>query len=215
MASASFRDSINSLGWSRRPEPARIESSNSGFFTSLRSMNPFGGDSYVQLPSSEAGTATAQPPPIQEEGGLFNLSRWDRILIFAGCNIGALVCFSLCLVFLFFPVLLTKPRKFATLWSLGSALFIGSWAALMGLMPYIRHLLSGPRLPFTGVYFGSIALTLYFSVGLHSTVLTLISSIMQIIALLWYLVSYFPGGSQTLRFASGFAGNRVMGWMNG
>lgn len=214
---------MNSLGWSRRPEPARIDpttsSSSSGFFSSLRAYNPFNDSSYVQLPSTEAGTASSsssQPPPIQDgEGGLFSLSRWDRILIFTGCNIGALVCFSMCLIFLFFPILLTKPRKFATLWSMGSALFIGSWAALMGVMPYIRHLLSGPRLPFTGVYFGSIALTLYFSVGLHSTFLTLISSIVQIVALLWYLVSYFPGGSQTLRFASGFAGNRVMGWMNG
>ena len=29
----------------------------------------------------------------------------------------------------------------------------------------VQHLLSGPRLPFTAAYFSSIALTLYFSVG--------------------------------------------------
>jgi len=29
----------------------------------------------------------------------------------------------------------------------------------------VQHLFSGPRLPFTGAYFGSIALTLYFSIG--------------------------------------------------
>ena len=29
----------------------------------------------------------------------------------------------------------------------------------------VRHLVSGPRLPFTATYFGSIALTLYFAVG--------------------------------------------------
>jgi hypothetical protein len=29
----------------------------------------------------------------------------------------------------------------------------------------VQHLLSGPRLPFTAAYFGSIALTLYFSIG--------------------------------------------------
>lgn len=32
-----------------------------------------------------------------------------------------------------------------------------------------RHLLSGPRLPFTGAYFGSIAATLYFSIGVSKT----------------------------------------------
>ena len=50
-------------------------------------------------------------------------------------------------------------------WSVGSLLFILSWMALMGPLVYIKHLLSGSRLPFTAAYFGSIALTLYFAVG--------------------------------------------------
>lgn len=35
----------------------------------------------------------------------------------------------------------------------------------MGPMTYARHLISTPRLPFTAAYFGSIGLTLYFSLG--------------------------------------------------
>ena len=35
----------------------------------------------------------------------------------------------------------------------------------MGPVVYVRHLTSGPRLPFTVAYFASIALTIYFSVG--------------------------------------------------
>jgi hypothetical protein len=35
----------------------------------------------------------------------------------------------------------------------------------MGPWAYIQHLVSTPRLPFTAGYFGSIALTLYFSLG--------------------------------------------------
>jgi hypothetical protein len=35
----------------------------------------------------------------------------------------------------------------------------------MGPFTYVRHLLSGSRLPFTAAYFGSIGLTLYFAVG--------------------------------------------------
>lgn len=31
--------------------------------------------------------------------------------------------------------------------------------------PLVHHLISGPRLPFTAAYFGSIVLTLYFSLG--------------------------------------------------
>lgn len=35
----------------------------------------------------------------------------------------------------------------------------------MGPWSYARHLVSGPRLPFTAAYFGSIGLTLYFAIG--------------------------------------------------
>lgn len=38
----------------------------------------------------------------------------------------------------------------------------------MGPIQYAKHLFSGPRLPFTAAYFGSIALTLYFAVGVSS-----------------------------------------------
>jgi hypothetical protein len=54
-----------------------------------------------------------------------------------------------------------------TRWSLGSALFLASWAAMMGPWAYATHLVSTPRLPFTAAYFGSIALTLYFSLGVR------------------------------------------------
>ena len=56
----------------------------------------------------------------------------------------------------------------STRWSSGSALFLASWAVLMGPVPYARHLTSGPRLPFTAPYFTSIALTLYFAVGVST-----------------------------------------------
>lgn len=39
----------------------------------------------------------------------------------------------------------------------------------MGPWSYARHLVSGPRLPFTAAYFGSIGLTLYFAIGVSPT----------------------------------------------
>lgn len=50
-------------------------------------------------------------------------------------------------------------------WTFGSLLFISSFGAVMGPRTYVQHLTSGSRLPFTAAYFGSIALTIYFSVG--------------------------------------------------
>ncbi|KKA26051.1 hypothetical protein TD95_000333 [Thielaviopsis punctulata] len=210
MASASFRDSINSLGWSRR-EPAPIITpapAQGGFLASLQNINPFGSSGYIQLPSEQG-----LPPPVQsgrQDEGLLNLSRWDRTLIFGVCNLAALACFSLS-----FLVITLRPRKFVILWTLGSILFMASFASLMGPMTYFRHLMSGPRLPFTAAYFGSITLTLYFSMGLHSTILTLFSAIIQIGALIWYLVSYFPMGNAGLRMISSFGARQAGSWVMG
>jgi hypothetical protein len=37
----------------------------------------------------------------------------------------------------------------------------------MGPIAHIKHLLSAPRLPFTAIYFTSLGLTLYFSLGVR------------------------------------------------
>ncbi|KAH8808401.1 Got1/Sft2-like family-domain-containing protein [Xylogone sp. PMI_703] len=215
MASASFRESMNSLGWSRRAPDLPVNTSRqSGLLSSIKSLNPFGNDGYVRLPTTEGpGAALPAPTRREEEEGWFALSRWDRMLIFTGCNLGALACFVI--VFALWPVMMAKPRKFATLWSLGSVLFLASWAVLMGPWTYFQHLTSTPRLPFTAAYFGSIGLTLYFSLGLGSTILTLFSSLIQLACLLWYLISYFPMGSSGLRLATSFGARRAAAWMTG
>ncbi|KAJ5684695.1 uncharacterized protein N7477_001040 [Penicillium maclennaniae] len=278
MANNSFRDSVNSLGWSRRdPDlPVRTNASqDTSVFSRLQSLNPFGQGGYVQLPTHNEGPGAPLPAPNrqQEEEGFFALSRWDRMLIFAACNLGAAVCFLIC--FFLFPVLTLKPRKFAVLhishwhdpgherafcsgmcefaidslashspapqlcpaphaknfakqdlqdismlillpsWSVGSVLFLISWAVLMGPWSYAKHLISGSRLPFTAAYFGSIGLTLYFAIGRQNLFLTLISSICQLVALVWYLVSYFPMGSTGLQYVGRFGVNRVSAWVSG
>ncbi|KAJ5160475.1 uncharacterized protein N7482_007479 [Penicillium canariense] len=296
MANNSFRDSVNSLGWSRRdPDfPVRTNASaETPFLSRLQSLNPFGQGGYVQLPTHNEGPGAPLPAATrrEEEEGFFALSRWDRLLIFGACNLGAAVCFMIC--FFLFPVLTLKPRKFAIFyspplttksrtmipvtckpslrpcasscgrarripfagspnyapacaacqappstqdarvlnacsasrhlliffslsrWSVGSALFLLSWAVLMGPWSYAKHLVSGSRLPFTAAYFGSIALTLYFAIGLQSLFLTLISSIFQLAALVWYLVSYFPMGSTGLQYMGRFGASRVSAWVSG
>ncbi|KAG9232172.1 Got1/Sft2-like family-domain-containing protein [Amylocarpus encephaloides] len=215
MASSSFRDSMSSLGWSRRDPDVPVNTAQqTGLLSSIKSLNPFGDSGYVRLPATEGpGAPLPARTRREEEEGWFALSRWDRLLVFAGCNLGALACFVIC--FVMWPVMITRPRKFAILWSLGSVLFLCSWGAMMGPMTYIRHLMSTPRLPFTGAYFGSIGLTLYFSLRLHSTILTLISALIQMGSLTWYLVSYFPMGSSGLRLATSFGASRAAAWMTG
>ncbi|OQD77955.1 hypothetical protein PENDEC_c002G03657 [Penicillium decumbens] len=215
MANNTFRDSVNSLGWSRRDPDFPVRTQDTSVFSRLQSLNPFGQGGYVQLPTHNDASGAPLPAPNrrEEQEGYFALSRWDRMLIFGACNLGAAVCFLIC--FFLFPVLSLKPRKFAVLWSVGSVLFLLSWAVLMGPWSYVKHLISGSRLPFTAAYFGSIALTLYFAIGLQNLFLTLISSICQLVALVWYLVSYFPMGSTGLQYVGRFGANRVSAWVSG
>lgn len=215
MASQSFRDSLGSLGWSRREPDLPVNTSQqTGLLSSLQSLNPFGDRGRVRLPTTEgAGAPLPAPTRRDEEEGWFTLSRWDRLLIFAGCNIGALVCFFVCIFF--WPVIATRPSKFVLLWTLGSIFFLCSFAAIMGPWTYVQHLASGPRLPFTAAYFGSMALSLYFAVGLRSQLLTMFAAIVQLVCLVWYLVSYFPMGSSGLRMMSSFGAQRAAAWMTG
>uniref|UniRef100_A0A060SZB7 Protein transport protein SFT2 n=1 Tax=Blastobotrys adeninivorans TaxID=409370 RepID=A0A060SZB7_BLAAD len=194
------------------PSASNAEAPRSdSFFERVKTWNPFSGSSYIALPITERERGREQPDIVQEPSW-FTLSRWDRLLVFGICLAGAVACFTLCFVIL--PVLALKPRKFALLWTLGSLLFVISFGVLQGPMSYLQHIFSGARLPFTVGYFGSIFMTLYFSVGLRSTLLTIISVVIQIVAALWYTVSYFPMGTQSLRFASRLGARQVTSWVN-
>ena len=73
MASSTFRDSVNSLGWSRRePEPATTAPPNTSFLGRLQSLNPFSDQSgYVSLPTQEPGAPLPAPTRREEEEGFF------------------------------------------------------------------------------------------------------------------------------------------------
>jgi hypothetical protein len=75
-----------------------------------------------------------------------------------------------------------------------------SFSFLWGPWNHIKHLLSCERLPFTAAYLGSIAGTLFSALWLKSTVLVIIFAIIQILALVWFIVSYIPGGTTGLTF---------------
>ncbi|KAF2401268.1 SFT2-domain-containing protein [Trichodelitschia bisporula] len=215
MASTSFRDSMNSLGWSRRDPDLPVNTSSTPMLSRLQSLNPFGNGGYVRLPTTEVpGAPLPAPTRREEEEGWFALTRWDRLLLFGGLNLAAAVMFVICFALMPTGVFILKPRKFAILWTMGSVLFLASWAVMLGPIQYVQHLSSGPRLPFTAAYLGSIFFTLFFALKVHSTILTLIAAAIQMVCLIWYLVSYFPMGSTGLRFAARVGGNRVTAWMN-
>jgi hypothetical protein len=68
MASASFRDQMNALGWSRRGQDEPVNTSQqTGLLSSIQSLNPFGDRGYVRLPTTEGPGAPLPAPSRREE----------------------------------------------------------------------------------------------------------------------------------------------------
>lgn len=176
---------------------------DNSFKTRLQKLNPFRSQN-VYLEDDD-NYVTSEP-------GYLELSRWDRMLIFGLTFAGSVCCYTVC-IFLF-PVLLLKPRKFALLWSLGSIFFLVSFGVLQGFRPYMTHLFSSTRAVFTVVFVTSIVMTLVASLSLHSTLLSIVFAAVQLLSAVWYTVSYFPMGQQTLNLASGVARSQVESWIN-
>ncbi|USP74602.1 hypothetical protein yc1106_01876 [Curvularia clavata] len=115
MASASFRESMNSLGWSRRESQAPVSTAPPSLLDRIQNLNPFAEGGYVRLPTTETNPGAPLPAPSrrEEEEGWFALSRWDRLLVFGGLLLAALAMFATCIGLMFTPVFLVRPRKFA------------------------------------------------------------------------------------------------------
>lgn len=186
------------------PPPVTQDISGENLFkTRLQKLNPFRSQSvYLQ---DDDNYVTLEP-------GFLELSRWDRMLIFGLTFAGSVCCYLIC-IFLF-PVLSLKPRKFALLWSLGSIFFLVSFGVLQGFQAYLTHLFSSTRILFTITFVTSIIMTLVSSLSLRSTLFSIVFAVIQLISAIWYTVSYFPMGQQTLNLASGVARSQVESWIN-
>lgn len=146
---------------------------------------------------------------INEEPSWYKLSRFEKIIGFGCCLSFSFLCFIICIFM--FPVLALKPKKFGLLWSTGLLLFVLSFGILQGPVNYTKHLLSSNRIIFTSVFFTSVLSTLYCAVILKSGLLTIITSIIELFAIAYYTLSYFPFGAQTVTFFSSY----IIGYFGG
>jgi hypothetical protein len=118
---SAWRTSLNNIGW-RRTDPDIASTSEPTFLQRINPFTPKYGA--IRLPSSSQDLPAQLPAPTpqQENAAWFALSRWERLLVFGSCVLGAAVCFVL--AFVLMPVLVVKPRKFVVLWTVGSILFL-------------------------------------------------------------------------------------------
>eukprot|EP01024_Parvocaulis_polyphysoides_P010665 TRINITY_DN1368_c0_g1_i1.p1 TRINITY_DN1368_c0_g1~~TRINITY_DN1368_c0_g1_i1.p1 ORF type:complete len:263 (-),score=3.72 TRINITY_DN1368_c0_g1_i1:48-755(-) len=115
--------------------------------------------------------------------------------LFGGGLLFLMLAFSLGL-----PMLAITPSKFAISFSLGCLCLMLAFCALRGWKSSWDHMMTRERLPFTAGYIASIIGTLYAAMIMHSYLLSLLCSGVQVLALMYYIMSYFPGGVQGASF---------------
>ncbi|XP_037377974.1 vesicle transport protein SFT2C [Talpa occidentalis] len=129
--------------------------------------------------------------------------RAQRLAWAGACLLLAALCFGLAA--LQAPALVLRARKFALLWSLGSALALAGGALLGGGAACARLLRgeaapSGPAL----LYVLALGATLYAALGLRSAWLAALGACAQVAALLAALLGLLPwGAGAALRWALG------------
>uniref|UniRef100_A0A0N5A7U8 Vesicle transport protein n=1 Tax=Syphacia muris TaxID=451379 RepID=A0A0N5A7U8_9BILA len=206
-ASSLLSPSISSFGDLR----AKITSS-------INSLPGLGSQGTVETQSLTSESSSGQLPPgrNRKNGGIFasligdegtcGMSRTQRILTFFLFLVAAMFCFGMAIMLL--PVIILKARKFAALNTLGSVMLIMSFAFLLGPLNYLKHMLSEQRRLVTVSYLITVIATLYSSLWLRSTLVTIFFSFIEAIALV-YVLSYAPGGERGLRFIAGLFGSFV------
>ncbi|VWU50186.1 protein transport protein SFT2, putative [Hepatocystis sp. ex Piliocolobus tephrosceles] len=111
---------------------------------------------------------------------------------------GISMCFLL-LSFFTLPMIVISPRQFGSFFTLSSICFVISLAFLKGTSNLYYHLTEKKRLPFTTAYILSLIFTLYFSVINPMYLLALITTIVQVLALISFIASYIPGGANAIK----------------
>lgn len=171
-------------------------------------------------------TSTSAPPAAQNDEESAGLMSWasakisnvktsmddlastrERMTMFAVFAVAGTIC--MIMAFTFLPFVILSPHKFALLFTMGSALWLASFSFLRGHMAFFKNISSLDRLPFSASYLVSLIGTLYCSLVMGSYVLTMIFSVSQVVALLYFLVSYIPGGTNALTMVGSLIGSGV------
>jgi len=201
----SLKDDLNSYLGSKGSSSTPSLSSLAGKLKLPTFKSPFGGgqleDQEPFLENEEENSTTSSWFGTKTSNGpswIPSLSRKQRIFGFMSSLFLGLICFGLAMAYI--PFIVIKARKFSLLFSLGSLFTVFSFSFLFGPWNHMRLLTSKERLPFTITYLLTLSGTLYFAMALQSTVLTCIAAAAQVIALVWFIISYVPGGQTGLKF---------------
>ena len=128
-----------------------------------------------------------------------DLTYEQRLYGFACCAGMGLICSFLS------SLLWMQPMKFALLYSIGNILSLGSTGFLTGFARQAKNMFKATRLVATVMYLGCLIMTIVSACVLKSFPLTMMFLVLQSMALVWYCLSYIPGGRSVLKSCFGIS----------
>ena len=114
---------------------------------------------------------------------------------------------------LFLPVIVLRPHKFALLMTMGNLCIWLAIAFLRGPYEQLMELTALNRLPFTILFGGSIVMTFSAAMKRGGYLNVVFFTAVQFLALLWYVLSYFPGGYTAMWYTSKMVIRAAYGYM--
>jgi hypothetical protein len=143
-----------------------------------------------------ADAASAAPAALEASTGLPSATQ----LTYFAAFLGAGLLFLALATFVFLPMIILAPAKFALTFTLGCLSILAALASLRGWQAQLSAALQRERLPFTAGYAASVLATLYAALIAKSYLLSLACSAAQAVALAYYVAAYFPGGVDSVRY---------------
>lgn len=143
-----------------------------------------------------ADAASAAPAALEGATGLPSATQFTYFAAFLGAGL----LFLALATFVFLPVIILAPAKFALTFTLGCVSILAALASLRGWQAQLSAALQRERLPFTAGYAASVLATLYAALIAKSYLLSLGCSAAQAVALAYYVAAYFPGGVDSVRY---------------
>eukprot|EP00127_Corallochytrium_limacisporum_P003285 Clim_evm134s147 gene=Clim_evmTU134s147 len=127
--------------------------------------------------------------------GMCELSRMERIYGFVTCFAVGFLLSAVSIISLSFG----NIKGFATLYSFGNIVSLMSSCFFSGPVAQTKRMFDQSRMVASLVMILSIILCLISAVVLDSLLLTIVFLCVEMAAMLWYMLSYIPGGRTALR----------------
>jgi hypothetical protein len=193
------------LGSQPPPQPASSSTASSFSFSSLFSSSsvdapsssdnsPNNTKSWLSLDTSSVpflSSASSTPP--SSSFSCFTLDWTQRLILFSLSLFAGLLMLGLSFTFL--PgILLGGSAKFALSYALSNVFLLFSSVFLVGIRSQFESMTSNNRTLISSVYLFSLLSVIYCSIAFQSMFLIVPLLIIQFLALLSYVLSYFPYG---------------------